>query len=71
MSRASLIGPVAFTLIGGSAGICWAMLYCQEPQERAHVYLDDSMPALFGGLFAGCLVGASFRQTNTISSSMT
>ena len=43
MNRALLIGPVLFTLIGGGAGICFAMMYRQEPLERAHVYLDDSL----------------------------
>jgi hypothetical protein len=57
MHRAILIGPVAFTLIGGAIGICWAMLYRQEPQERAHVYLDDSFPCLCAGAAAGFLVG--------------
>jgi hypothetical protein len=57
MRRAILIGPVAFTFIGGAAGILWAMLYRQEPQERAHVYLEDSFPAAFVGAAAGCLIG--------------
>jgi hypothetical protein len=57
MGRAILIGPGAFTLIGGAAGICWAMLYRQEPQERAHVYLDDGFPCLLVGAAAGCLIG--------------
>ena len=53
MYRAIVMGPVAFTVIGGAMGICWAMLYRQEPQERAHVYLDDSFPCLFAGAAAG------------------
>jgi hypothetical protein len=57
MNRAILIGPVVFTLLGAAVGICLAMLYRQEPQERAHVYLDDSMPLVLLGAVAGALVG--------------
>ena len=57
MNRAFLIGPVACKLIGGAAGICLGMLYRQEPGERAHVYLEDSLPLLAGGAVAGCLTG--------------
>jgi len=57
VNRAILIGPVACTLIGGAVGICLAMLYHQEPNERAHVYLEDSLPLLVGGLVFGCLGG--------------
>jgi hypothetical protein len=52
-----MIGPVFCTLIGGAVGICLAMLYRQEPIERVHVYLDDSMPFLIGGAIIGCSVG--------------
>ena len=57
MYRALLIGPVACAVIGGAAGVCLAMLYRQEPNERAHVYLDDSLPLLAGGAVLGCLAG--------------
>src|SRR6476660_2699534 len=57
MYRALLIGPVACALIGGAAVVCLAMLYRQEPQERAHVYLDDSLPLLTSGVILGCLAG--------------
>ena len=57
MFRAILIGPVACTLIGGLAGICLGMLFRQEPNERAHVHLEDSVPFLLGGAVAGCLAG--------------
>jgi hypothetical protein len=33
------------------------MLYRQEPNERAHVYIDDSLPLLANGAVLGCLVG--------------
>lgn len=65
MKRAVLVGPVAFTLIGGAAGICWAMLYRQEPEERAHVYLNDSSPCLLAGAAAGSLVGLLVLQACT------
>jgi hypothetical protein len=55
--RAILIGPVAGTLIGGAVGVCLAMLYRQEPEARAHVYIDDSLPLLLGGAVLGCLAG--------------
>jgi len=58
MYRALLIGPVACAVIGGAAGVCLALLYRQEPNERAHVYLDDSLPLLVSGAVLGCLVGA-------------
>ena len=57
MHRATLIGPLACSLIGGGAGVCLAMLYRQEPLERAHVYLDDSLPFFLGGVLGGLLVG--------------
>ena len=57
MYRAILIGHVACAVIGGAAGVCLAMLYRQEPNERAHVYLDDSLPLVDGGAAVGCLVG--------------
>src|SRR5437868_6786714 len=43
---------------GASAGICLAMLYRQEPMERAHVHLEDGLPLLEAGAAVGCLVGA-------------
>jgi hypothetical protein len=49
--------PLVFTLAGAALGISWAMLYRQEPKERAHVHLDDSMPALVGGAAVGFIIG--------------
>jgi hypothetical protein len=57
MTRPLLFGPVAFTLIGSSLGICWAMLYRQSPQERAQVFLEDSITPFLGGAFLGLLFG--------------
>lgn len=57
MYRAFLVWPFASTVIGSAAGICWAMIFRQEVQERAHVYLDDSVPCLIRGGVAGCLFG--------------
>jgi hypothetical protein len=57
MARPLLFGPVAFTLIGGSFGICWAMLYRQSPHERAQVFLEDSFQPFFGGALLGLVVG--------------
>lgn len=57
INRPILIGPVAFTLVGAGVGVCLAMLYHQEPSERARVSIDDSMPLAVMGAAAGCLVG--------------
>lgn len=59
MSRAASIAPVAFLLVGAAVGISWAMLYRQEPQERAHVYLDDSLPPAMAGAAAGLMFGGA------------
>ena len=64
MARPLLFGPVAFTLIGGSFGICWAMLYRQSPHERAQVFLEDSITPFFGGALLGLLV---LKQANPVS----
>ena len=58
MNRAILMGPVIFTLVGAGGGICLAMLYRQEPQERAHVHLDDSLPLVLLGAVTGSLAGS-------------
>jgi hypothetical protein len=57
MNRAFLIGPVVFTLAGAATGVCLAMLFRQEPEERAHVYIDDSLPFVVSGATAGALAG--------------
>jgi hypothetical protein len=57
MNRAILIGPVVFTLAGAATGVCLAMLYRQDYQERATVHLDDSRPFVVLGAAAGALVG--------------
>jgi hypothetical protein len=57
MYRALLIGPLACAVIGGAVGVCLAMLYRQEPGERAHVYIEDSLPLLVSGTVVGCFVG--------------
>jgi hypothetical protein len=58
LRRAALVGPVAFTLIGGAAGICWAMLYRPDLNAWATVRFDESVPALFIGSLVGLFVGA-------------
>jgi hypothetical protein len=57
MSQRTLIGPVTFSLVGGSVGLCWAMLYLADPNERVHVYLDDSALPVVVGVFLGLLIG--------------
>jgi drug/metabolite transporter (DMT)-like permease len=59
VSRVEVIGPIAFTLIGASAGICLAMLFRQEPSERAHVHLDDSFPFFLAGCGVGLVCGCA------------
>jgi peptidoglycan/LPS O-acetylase OafA/YrhL len=48
---------VAFGLIGGLVGISVAMLFLNDPEERVHVYLDNSLPLFFCGLIVGCMIG--------------
>ena len=57
MPRAILIGPVVFTLVGTLGGVAVAMLRYQQPLERVHVYLDDSLPVAAGGAVLGGLAG--------------
>jgi hypothetical protein len=63
MPREFLFGPLIFTLSGALIGISTAMLYRQEPQERAHVYLEDSLPLCIQGTLAGCVVGLAVMGT--------
>jgi hypothetical protein len=65
MSRTTLIGPVVFTLIGAGTGVCLAMLFHQDPSERAHVYIGDSLPFAIGGIVLGTLVGCGVSAACT------
>jgi hypothetical protein len=49
--------PVAFLLIGASAGICWGMLERHDAAERAHVHWEESVPRAIAGGIAGALAG--------------
>src|SRR5258708_6004102 len=57
MSHITRIGPLVFALVGAGVGICLAMLFRNAPDERSHVYIDDSMPFFIGGCIGGVLVG--------------
>lgn len=57
MRRAILVGWVVFPLVGAGAGICLAMLFFQEPAERATVSIEHIAPLTFGGALAGAFVG--------------
>jgi hypothetical protein len=57
MSRVVRIAPIVFAVVGASVGLSLAMLFRQDPRERAHVPLDDSMPFFVWGTVAGCGFG--------------
>jgi hypothetical protein len=59
MSRTIAILPVVYALVGAGCGVCFAMLLWQEPVERAHVFLDDSVHLALPGLVAGALAGVA------------
>jgi hypothetical protein len=62
MPRATIYGPVVFSLIGGLGGISVAMLFLSDPEGRAHVYLDNSLPPFFCGLIVGCMIGVMMMK---------
>jgi hypothetical protein len=55
--RVVRFAPIVFGLVGAGSGVSLAMLYRQEPMERAHVYIDDSLPFFLAGAMVGCLFG--------------
>jgi drug/metabolite transporter (DMT)-like permease len=57
MPKAVLLGPVIFGLTGALVGVSAGMLFFPDPEERAHVPIDDSLPLAGGGAFLGGLVG--------------
>jgi hypothetical protein len=62
MPKATVYGPVVFSLIGGLVGISVAMLFLNDSHARAHVYLDNSLPPFFCGLIVGCMVGVMMMK---------
>jgi hypothetical protein len=51
--------PLILALVGAGAGVCGAMLYWQDPGERARVHLDASLPLALVGLLGGAAVGGA------------
>jgi hypothetical protein len=61
MPNAVLLGPVIFGLTGALVGVSTGMLFFQDPEVRAQVYIVDSLPLACGGAFLGGLVGCGVK----------
>src|SRR5262249_51605379 len=55
MDRSVIAGPLGWSLAGGSAGVCAAMLYHADDSGR--VMLEHSIPLAVVGAVGGALVG--------------
>ena len=57
--------PLILALAGAGAGVCGAMLYLHDPRERAHVYLQYSLPVAIAGLVGGAVAGQAVAAACT------
>jgi hypothetical protein len=64
MDRTVRLVPFIFLLVGAGAGVCWAMHYCHDDAERAHVSLAASRPPTLVGLIVGAGVGGLVRSAS-------